>query len=894
MWLLGEAGIGKSALIEQFCRQRVSPDAPVLRGRAVPDLGAPAFWPWLRAFTGATAHRCGLAPDLLRIDPSAYESAAAAQFNVIIEASDRLLAAASTAGLVVVLEDLQWADLGTFRMLEHVADELTDSRLLLIATARDLPPDRLTSTCPGVILHLEPLSRAEVAAYLGDVVHPSWPTALHRRTEGNPLYVTEVARLLDPADLAHPANPAWPVPGELTRVVMRNLSQHSTNCQRLLDAASVAGQEFDLDLLDADPQVAAEAIRSGVFLEDAASPGLLRWSHELVREARYGQLPRAERIGWHRRIAERLELRGDGYAGEVAAHRLRAAVDGQSRRVAVDACQAAADEAIASFDFGNGRAWLARTLPLLDDAAARTETLLAVASAAYPGGQVLEAVEACEEASQTAGRIGRVDLLAEAAVIVRGIGGVANDRLVAMCQRARAALGEERTARHARVLAQHAMLLADALEIDAARPLAAEAMAMAVASGDDQALMESLHARHEVIGGPGGAVERMALGARMVHTAARAGRADAALWGLVWRVDAELQLGLVSELLAELFDLGALANRVGWPLMRWHLLRAQATRAIQTGRFSQAAHLAVECQQMAARTQDTAAQVQSQLVLAELHTLTGRCRAQVSPPVDWQGSDAKWLPVSYATYGWHELQAGNIENAERMFSNVRTQLTRLPVNARWMATVMRAGELAAAFGDKETARVAYRLLLPYAEYFGGQSAAYLGAIPRVLGTLASALGEHDAAVLHGNDGVLMERRIGAVPFTAVAELAQARSLLARGAPNDRARAVTSLDDCLAIARRLDMQPTVAAAAELRAEAMGLSPGIGALTVRERQIAALVGEGLPNRKIAERLVLSERTIETHVRNILGKLTLTNRTEVATWAVRNGLRSKPAPW
>ena len=721
VFVLGEPGIGKSALIREFGRQALTEGVAVLRGAAVADTGAPAFWPWIRALTGPTAQALGLSADLLSLNTLEYQTPAARRFAAITHAADALLTAASEAvGLVIVLEDLHWADDGTLHLVRHLSASLSSSHLMVLATCRDPLPDAVTGLAGSSVLRLGPMTQREVGQFLGAGVHPSWVSAVHGRSGGNPLYVTELVRVLDAAELRSSCRGLWQLPVDLVHLIVHRLNELSPGCRRMLAGAAVAGEQFDPELL-ADAGPVMEAIEAGVLIEVPGSGRRLRWSHAVVREAWYSRLPGAERTAWHRRLAETLEAAGSARSSELARHRLGAAVDQPSRALAVAACVTAAEEAAHRFDFASAVHWHLQTLPLLLDDAARAETHLAVGRVAYQDGRVSEALEHAQIAADLAGRRGRTDLLVEAALVVTGIGGVALESVLALCQRARSALGEEHSARHARVLAQQARVLADALNLAAARPLSERAMIMAQDCGDRDALLEALHARHEVIGGLDGVNERLALGAQMVQLAAVGGRHESALWGHLWRVDAELQLGAVSDLLAELFDLAGLVQRIGWPLARWHLLRARATRAVQTGRFGEAAQLALACGKIAAQTQDWAAQVQSGLIFTELHTLTGRYHEQLPQSLPWAESGAHWMPVSWATFGWHDLQAGNLDQAMTMFGRVRPLLQTLPVNARWMATVMRSAELAVAFDDQETAELTYRLLLPHQQLRGAVS-----------------------------------------------------------------------------------------------------------------------------------------------------------------------------
>lgn len=167
---------------------------------------------------------------------------------------------------------------------------------------------------------------------------------------------------------------------------------------------------------------------------------------------------------------------------------------------------------------------------------------------------------------------------------------------------------------------------------------------------------------------------------------------------------------------------------------------------------------------------------------------------------------------------------------------------------------------------------------------------YRGAHARTLGILAGAVGDHDTAVGHLRTAEAVEQRVGAPAERAMAQVVHARVLRARAGRGDRGRALSLAEQAARTARRLGMAPTLASATELIHELTGASPdAVASLTAREREVALLVADGLANRAIAEQLTVSERTVETHMRHVLTKLGLTNRTQVAAWTLRAGLRN-----
>ncbi|WP_324273340.1 AAA family ATPase [Blastococcus brunescens] len=200
--LSGPAGIGKTRTVEEATAR-----APAVAwGRCVDDPGAPPLWPWRRVVRTLPEVRVSVAQALSGIDLLREGSAdpEAARFTLIATATEALVDAAEPGGLVVVLEDLHWADETSLRLLRHLAGELQRSRLLVVGTYRDPaggPDDRpLDRTLPELLrwpttraLPLDPLTEDDVRAFL-----PRAPAAAvreaHRRSGGNPLYLRAIAR----------------------------------------------------------------------------------------------------------------------------------------------------------------------------------------------------------------------------------------------------------------------------------------------------------------------------------------------------------------------------------------------------------------------------------------------------------------------------------------------------------------------------------------------------------------------------------------------------------------------------------------------------------------------------------------------------------------------------
>lgn len=878
--IAGDPGIGKTRLITELTTLAAAQGTPVLLGRTLQEETAPPLWPWWQALVGR--------PELDLLRETGEDRV---QRMLAFAAVLTSLSASASQGLVIILEDLQWADEATLTLLCQGAGK---PGLLLVGTYRPTPRLRDTLTTldrTGAVTRINPRAwQAHEVAEAAATAHPTWHPLLLRASGGNPLFVTELLAALEHAGIARnpaPADGTWPlgIPETLTAITAARVADLSPAAQRAVAIASVLGTDCghaELAALGEAPESALAA------LEEATGAGLLTliddmpakfgFTHALLREAVYTQLSVQQRLAWHRLAAEAME--SNGLAGESAAHRLRSAIDDASRVLAVAACRRAAADAV--------RLAPDRAVTILEAALAlpgivdeeRCELLLSAAEAEYSGGRIDAALVRCSAAMDLATR---PEALVRAALIVHGVGGAANVELLGLCDRALASLPEDAISGRARVLAQRALAASEALSFAEVIEGSEEALRLAELSGDPLALADAFRARQQAISGTDGLRERLELANRMIELPVPE---DAELWGRLWRIDASCELGAFEVVDVELARLKVLAERLCWPLAHWHLHRLSAMRALVAGRFADAEAAADLALDWAKRTEDWSAIGVDVAVRAEMLMLQGR-HGEVVGAIQAARPLIR-MPIFWSSAGRFLADMGDFTGARANYDDLRPVLASLDHDGRWLATVAYAADLVIALDDLEAAELCLELLLPHIGLCiagGSGSVLCVGSVSRVAGTLDAALGRLDDADRHFTDAVALEDRIGALPYRTLSELGLANVLRQRGARGDLTRATGLAERAQATAERLGMRPAARRGKELLAELR--KDHSVKLTPREREVLALLADGRSNREMAAELVLSERTVETHVANVLGKLGLANRSQAAAWAATHGL-------
>jgi DNA-binding SARP family transcriptional activator/tetratricopeptide (TPR) repeat protein len=416
--LAGEPGVGKTRTAAEFARHASELGASVLWGRCHERAGAPPYWPWLQAIR---SHVSSCPPDRLRAElgpcagviaevvpevserlgsvepPAKLTDERQARFRLLDAITQFLRRMGDRRSLVLVLEDIHAADAASLALLEFVAADLGTSRLVVIGTYRDVEVDRshplrqtlaeLTRSGLCERLSLSGLPSGDVAHFLSSILGEepsrSLVDAVHERTAGNPLFVTEIGRILLQEGTRELSGG---VPEGIREVIGIRLDRLSPAGNETMKIASLLGPEFGLNQLEpliderADDEVLAlveEALSAGLLSEAPGEPGRFRFAHPLIQETLEAELSSARRARLHGRIATTLErLYGDAasaHAAELAYH-FAEAETAVSPDTVVHYCRIAGEQAYDAHAYDDAIAYFQRALAAREGSAMDDET----------------------------------------------------------------------------------------------------------------------------------------------------------------------------------------------------------------------------------------------------------------------------------------------------------------------------------------------------------------------------------------------------------------------------------------------------------------------------------------------------------------------------------------
>ncbi len=829
----GPAGIGKTRLIEHFARTAGASGARVLFARSRAEEGVPPFWLWvqvlrrlleaegmralLREAAARSSELAELVPELLGAKSARAPRAAESEPSrfLLFDAVARTLArAARGRPLLIVLEDLQWADAPSLRLLEHLAFEAASEPILVIGSVREAfrerghPLDRMLGVLReqdrATELALAGFSRREVGALLAQRLGRAAPSdlisELFARTEGVPLFLREALRLLaEQGVLERPETiprSGIALPGRALDLIRRGLDSLSEPARALVAAGAVLGREFTLaaaaEVADIERvgalDLVDEAARAGVLEASPDDAASWRFTHALFQEAAYAGLEAGERVRLHLRSAQRLERDHEGDPGpviaELAHHHHRALAVGDAERAFAVATRAAEQATQlgaweqAAQHYEQAVAALAHVRPLAPER--RLALLLALGETCRLSGERTRRREVLAQAMTLARELGRTDDLARAAIGFSDLQdwGVRDDAARAAVREALAALGETKGSARARLLTRLAYFDIRSAH-EAAQPIARQAVELARAAGDPEALQDALYVLHFSLGGPDHTAERAQLGEEIAAVAAGSQSSDRALISLLDLASDQLMLGDAASAQALCARAEAIAGERPPPAMRWNQGVYASGVALLEGRFDEAATLLRDTFVLGRRAEHPYARAVlngHRVILARERGKLDEVLAIFEPAIGAREGPQQWVQIVVARA---RLALGREAEARALLDALEG--ADVPRNLRWTGTLVELAHLCADLDDAARAKSIAALLEPVEDQHGVMPMAicYGGPVRYALARLHETLGRRDDALALYEEAASAAAALGARPVEARVALHHGLLLRAR-------------------------------------------------------------------------------------------------------------------
>ena len=668
-------------------------------------------------------------------------------------------------------------------------------------------------------------------------------------------------------------------------------------CLRLLSVAAILGREFDLlalaDVAGTSPRAAstllAQALSTEVIRPITATRYLFH--HALFREVLYSELGMPRRVALHQKAALHLERRGAGDAGDQLAqlaHHHFESVQAGRWQDAVHHCCRAAQAAAARRAFGEAALQYDRAIQAMElaeepDPSQRFEVLMSLGDAQRLAGQFTDASDTLLEAAVLAHRHRWQERLAEAVIgfqIIRGVLGVSHVASVALHQAALEGLTDADVASKARLLASRSIAERQ-LGLDSDATLH-QALNLARRSDDREVLLSCLHCGLWSLADPLLNTERLAHAREALVLVEDMDPAELRAEALIGLVYALGPAGLIDELESSLLKLEDQAQRERLQHAANVAAGFQVAVAIFRGQWDEAVAQAGRGYHQAAQQRVLGLEGRFGFQMFTVERARGRL-GQIAPLfrhilATHQGSRL-WEPGLIVLH----FELGDHDAARAALARLGP-LQALPRDDMLLTVAAWLSDVCIGLHDLPRCRALYELLLPYR----GQNATLQGmllhgAVSGYLAELAAALRRPREARQLFDEAVTMNAAMGAAVPLAQVRARFAGFLLESQHPEDQVLSARLLAQARAAARELELAPLSRYLDELEAGA----GQAGRLTARELEVLGLIAAGASNKRIAETLFVSHSTVATHVRSILRKIGVANRTEAAAFARSHGL-------
>ncbi len=839
--LTGEPGIGKTRTAEQLL-ERAEGRAAAYVGRCFEGEGAPAYWPFvqiLRSLSEEVDERqlaanlgvgaadilplvpelAGALPQVPAPEPLEGEQA---RFRLFDSFAGFLRRCAAQRPLLLILDDLHWADRDSAQLVGFLAAALHDVSVLIVGTYRDVDVRR-EHPLRSVLGDLARMSHCEritlrgldnpdveelVSRMTGETVGDRLSSAITELTEGNPFFVREIALLLADVgmlDIEEAHQLTLELPQSIRDAVGRRLNSLSAECNELLRHAAVMGRDFSSRLLaeingasyDAQLELIGEALARGI-LKEHDSAGSYSFSHALVQQTLYEELEVSERVLAHRKTADALErLQGDHsteHLAELAHHLFESAIVGDPLR-SVEVSVHAAELAHRQYAYGESarhyeRAQKALVLAALVDEPRRCELLLAEAEAKWAAGLRDLSRERFRQAANLARELGRPELLARAAVGMSDYGEESNtsEADTRLLEESVEAVEDRFPIWRARILSRLVFSEPHGLSMDNRRLLSGQAASLAEESDDPVVLFDVLRARYWATVGPDEPDERVAIGLEATLQGQRLGDPRLVLLGHEVRVGAHLMLGEFDEADRHIRAFEEIALELRQPIFEYFALIQKGAFSMNCGRFDEAQEY---LDQSVERGMGSVRYAKS-LTAGAIYWLRN-LRGDSIDAVEYEGNFVDLLRQSSVSGSTTIVKAaatlilvavGRHDESHQLLREIVDGVDQLERNEHWLVTMSSLSESAVQLSEPEIGEVLFRLLLPYERLMFAHDLipATNGSVGSALGALAGVCGRHDEAIERLSAAIEREDATGAQPAALNSRIRLARQWHRGGQP----------------------------------------------------------------------------------------------------------------